>query len=305
MSIIYFILLLFNNFCLASTSTQNISIISQQTHGFSQQLINHLVTDISKAGYLAEKKILDPELIQKLKKSQPLLLIAVGSNITRQLLEADINTPILSILMPENIAETLKKLYPKKTNWSSLLINQPLKRQFLLISAILGKNIRTGVILGPSTESEQQALKDAATITNHKLRIKKVTNPENLSNSINSLQRISDVLLTLPDPLIYNRKTIRGILLSSYRARLPIIGFSKSYVKAGAIAALYSKPRQISQQTTKIIRDYLKENSFKKVFYYPNSFSVALNNKVAHSLSIKLDKRNVIISRIKRDEKTQ
>jgi len=109
----------------------------------------------------------------------------------------------------------------------------------------------------------------------------------------------------LPDPVIYNKNTIRGILLSTYRKKLPIIGFSRAYVKAGAIAAVYSKPEQISKQTASIADTFLRTGSFKQNSYQPADFSIAINKKLAKSLGIKIKSEADIINQIIKAERKQ
>lgn len=280
-------------------------IVYQKAHGFSQQLITQLAQEIVKSGYHAQRMQLKPDQLDRLKLKNQQLLIAVGSNTTKILLDTKVKTPMLSILMPRHISNSLKNLYPDKKNWSSLLLDQPLKRQFHLITAIMGSHKETGVLLGPYTNDLKKTLHTAAAKTSHKIKTEYVESSDTLSPSLKALNNTVDILLTLPDPSIYNKNTIRGILLLSYRNKLPIIGFSKAYVKAGAIAALYSKPEQISQQTMDITRHFFEAGTFKLKTYYPESFSIALNKKVARSLGIKLKKNTEIIKQIKKTENIQ
>ena len=84
----------------------------------------------------------------------------------------------------------------------------------------------------------------------------------------------SDVLIALPDPIVFNLRTTRNILLSTYRKRVPVIGFSKSYVKAGALAAIYSTPEFIGKQTGEIITDLAVKSSLNnKLLPLPHSHS--------------------------------
>jgi len=272
-------------------------------HGFSQQLINNLQKNIVRAGFKTHLLTLDPDNLETQKLNGYPLIIAVGSNATRALLSADINTPILSVLMPRHLAEKLRKQYPKRKNWSSLLIDQPVERQFHLITSITGRPQKTGVLIGPYTKYLKKSLKKSAKKSRHTLTTRYVKNAEELTKSLKALARKSNILLTLPDPVIYNKNTIRGILLLSYRKKLPVIGFSKAYVKAGAIAAVYSQPNQISKQTISIIKRFFKKHFFKRKEYHPKNFSVALNKKVARSLGISLPEKSLIIKRIKLAEK--
>ena len=286
----------------AQTSKQTIQIVYQQTQGFSQQLIEKLEQNLSAAGYQVRASTITAESdhFPQLEKAQ--LLIAVGSKTTQLLLEAKVDTPLLSVLMPKHIAESFKKQYADKKNWANLLIDQPVERQFHLISAIMGKHQRIGVLLGPYTRMLKQDLQREAKKTHHKLNTEYIEDTDHLTSALKALTNISSILITLPDPVIYNKRTIRGILLLSYRSRTPIIGFSQAYVKAGAIAAVFSQPQQISQQATDIAIHFMNNASFRKTGYYPDDFSVAVNRKVARSLGIHLESTAVIIQKIKQAE---
>lgn len=295
--------LLYPPLALAAKS-QNVLLVYQQQSPFNQQLIELIESDLRDKGYQASRLLLESATAEKKSDlNQYDLLIAIGSRSTKQLLDSQTKQPILSVLMPRHLADSLSAAYPDANNWSSLLIDQPVERHFHLITSIMGENQQAGVLLGPYTEKMKSSLEKAASRTQHHISTQNVENSDQLMASLKALNDTSNVLLTLPDPIIFNQNTIRGILLSSYRSKLPIIGFSRAYVKAGAIAAVYSQPGQISKQAVKIA-DYLLVNKrFKKKKYYPEEFSVALNNKVAHSLGIDLETSSTIVKRIKEAEK--
>ncbi len=287
----------------AASTDKKILIVYQKAHGFSQQLIDRLQKDISKIGYQTEQMLLEPERLNLLKIHKQQLLIAIGSQTTKKLLEANIKTPILSALIPRHITKSLSSAHPEKKNWSSLLIDQPTDRQFHLITAVLGPHKNVGILLGPYTKDLDKALKKASIKTGHNVKIEEIESSDQLSTSLKALNNSTDVLLTLPDPTVYNKGTIRGILLLAYRNKLPIIGFSQAYVKAGAIAAIYSKPEQISEQLTIIIKSFFINKSFQQKKYYPDKYSVALNKNIARSLGIKLTSDKAIITKMKKAEK--
>ncbi|RDH84436.1 MAG: hypothetical protein DIZ80_02865 [endosymbiont of Galathealinum brachiosum] len=293
----------------ASTEDKKILIVYQKAHGFSQQLIDYIQEDVSAKGFQVNHLIIKPQLetgrLNRIKINQHQLLISIGSNTTKKLLEAEINKPILSALVPRHIANSLKEAYPEKKNWSSLLIDQPVERQFHLISAIFGPHKNTGILVGPYTDDLKKALTKASTKLEQHIQTDKIESSDQLSASLKALSYSVDLLLTLPDPVIYNKSTIRGILLLAYRNKLPIIGFSQAYVKAGAIAAIYSKPEQVSNQLTNIIEYFFTKHSFEQPVYYPEKFSVALNKNIARSLGIKLATKKSILDQIIKAEKNK
>ncbi|MCW8934024.1 MAG: hypothetical protein OQK98_04820 [Gammaproteobacteria bacterium] len=286
----------------ANSADNTVLIVYQKSQGFSQQLIEQLEVSLPKKGYLVSKMLLKPQQLDLQTINKQSLLIAIGSQATKTLLEANIDTPILSTLIPRHISNSLHAKYPNRKNWSRLLIDQPLDRQFHLITSLLGENKKTGILLGQYTKDLAKPLQDIAVKTSHKINIEEIENSDELTSSLKSLSNKSSVLLTLPDPVIYNKSSIRGILLLAYRNKLPIIGFSQAYVRAGAIAAIYSKPEQISEQINNISTSFFMNNNFEKKEHYPHSFSVALNKNIARSLGIKLPTSKTIIQQIKKAE---
>ncbi len=282
---------------------QKLLITYQKPHKFSQQLLDNLQKSIRNAGFSVHFRILNQQTLNTFKSKEFSLIIAIGSKTTQALLHKTIETPVFSVLMPRHLAVKLRRRYPNKKNWSSLLLDQPIQRQLELITRIAGKQRKIGALLGPYTMELKKTLEQSAKTSEHTLFTETITNTDQLTSALKALSRKSDILLTLPDPVIYNRKTIRGILLLSYRKKLPIIGFSQAYVKAGAIAAIYSEPSQISKQVTGIILNFFKHHKFHQQEYLPDDFSIALNKKVARSLGINLPEKKTIITTIKNIEK--
>ena len=114
----------------------------------------------------------------------------------------------------------------------------------------------------------------------------------------------SDVLLAVPEPLIYNRNTIQSILLTTYRHEVPLLGFSPSYVKAGAIAAVFTMPEQIGQQAAEMIQHLAAERRLP-LPQSPRYFSVGVNAQVARSLGIGLDDEISLINKLKRTSESE
>jgi ABC-type uncharacterized transport system substrate-binding protein len=108
-----------------------------------------------------------------------------------------------------------------------------------------------------------------------------------------------DVLLAIPDSRIYSAASIRNILLTSYRHEVPLIGLSQGYVNAGALAAIFTLPEQIAEQTARQIVAFDKKRALSAPSY-PENFSVALNAQVARSLEIRLPSEDEIRKRMRK-----
>jgi len=179
----------------ASLTEQSILIAYQNTQGFSQQLLENIQQSISKAGYKTHLKILNTDALKTLKTEKHSLIIAIGSKTTKQLLHEKIETPIFSVLMPRHLARKLRKLYPDKNNWSSLVLDQPIRRQLELITSITDPHQKVGALTGPYTMDLKKTLEQSAKAAEHTLITESVNNVDQLTASLKTLSRKSDISL--------------------------------------------------------------------------------------------------------------
>jgi ABC-type uncharacterized transport system substrate-binding protein len=229
------------------------------------------------------------------------LIITLGNKPAEYILKKKVKRPVLSLLITQRALHLLNKKYKPVHSWSTISLDQPIKRQFLLIKYLLGDNITVGTIFGPVSQRSQQEIIESANSIGTNLLYENTDITDQLISALKSLISKSDVLLAIPDPVAFNKKTIRGILLLTYRKNIPVIGFSQSYVKAGALAAIYSNPEQVSQQATEIIDAFIN-NGLTSANYKPKYFSIAINKKITRNLNIKKITGNELIELINNNE---
>jgi ABC-type uncharacterized transport system substrate-binding protein len=78
-------------------------------------------------------------------------------------------------------------------------------------------------------------------------------------------------------------------LLTSFRAKVPLVAFSPAYVKAGALMALHVTPTQVGRQAASLFRGVVQGKGLPAQPVYSSEFSVAVNEHVARSLELTLD----------------
>jgi len=193
-------------------------------------------------------------------------------------------TPLLAVMVTADQLEPLRRAavppaIPSPRHTEALLLEQPLTRQLRLILNLLPQTRRIGVVLGPETRALEPALK-AATLSEG-LQL--------VSATVQDEAGRADVLLVLPDPLVFNRTTARSVLLTAYRGRRPVFAYSEAAVKAGALAAVFSGPEQIADETW----DWFaalegKARTGPLRTRVPTHFDVTINPQVARSLNLDL-----------------
>jgi ABC-type uncharacterized transport system substrate-binding protein len=231
---------------------------------------------------------------------QSTLVVTVGSLAAQKAASWDPDGPILATLIPRQAFEDIvQNTKPGRHQFSAIYLDQPLSRQLALIRGVLPEARSVGVMAGPATARELRRLKSAADRAGLRLAQEVVASDSDLFPALQRLLPETDVLLALPDPIVINRGSIQSLLLTTYRHRVPVAGYSASQVDAGVLAAVYSTPAQIAQQAAQIVRDLLRNGSGAlKGPVYPKYFSLKVNRNVAHSLGLDVPGDPALLKRL-------
>lgn len=231
------------------------------------------------------------------------LVVTIGVKAARLIAMSQLSTPRLYTLIPIASAASLNLNETSETA-SAIYLDQPFLRQLNLIKLISNARQVLGVVFGPATTASRGTLELAAESLGIPIRQETVNEEIAVGPALRRLLVESDVLLALPDPLVYNQNTIFNILLSSYHNQVPVIGFSASYVKAGAMLAVYSSPSDIGRHIAGTIRQFVMTgaNALPGA-EFPRYFSIEVNKNVARSLDIDLPTATELKQRLDRLER--
>jgi len=157
------------------------------------------------------------------------------------------------------------------------------------------------VLVGPGSRRLLPELREAAAILGIEL-VSEAVGPETLApRAAERLLGEVEALLAVPDPVVYNRFTLPGILLSAYHHHVPMFGFSAAYVRAGALAAVHSGPRDLAPQAARLALRLLRRRAVPPP-EHPARFRVTVNRHVARSLGILLPPEAELRERLRRLE---
>ncbi|KAF1010933.1 MAG: hypothetical protein GAK32_01176 [Pseudomonas fluorescens] len=181
---------------------------------------------------------------------------------------------------------------------SLLWADPPLDRQLRLITDILPQVRRIGVLYGIDSEFLLRELRREATAMDLEIVAQRWDNI-NDSRPLQALFKNSDVLLGLDDPQLYNPKTVKNLLLSSYARQLPLIGPNAGFVRAGSLASTYSDQADWLNVLDRLL-DHTPSSWPRSL--YPEHFKVAGNPQVARSLGIEQVDENRVAVRLAEGE---
>lgn len=225
--------------------------------------------------------------------AKPDLIVTIGTaaldGTLEQLPRKDLGwarIPLLATLVPQTVVEARRAIIGVRP-FAAVVLDQPIARQLALIRRALPESQRLGVIPGPQTRMLVGQIAKEARVHGLQLVVgPEVRAPEDIYPSLKEVLVHADVLLALPEPLVYNAGTLQNILLTTYRARVPLVAFSSAYVKAGALLAVYSTPQQVAYQTAQIVRDWMAGRDLPPIVHN-REFTVVANDRVAASLGLR------------------
>lgn len=148
---------------------------------------------------------------------------------------------------------------------------------------------RIGILYSPGRNVEVVAEMKALQAKGEPLVLVEVDSIEQLDAAVKSLVGKADCLLMLTDPVIYSPQTASQLILQTLQQGLPIIAPSPAYVKAGALAGIYSDAEQNGCEAAGVVDKVLGGAAPASVpFAWPTKYLTAVNLVVADRLKIQV-----------------
>lgn len=268
-------------------SPHHVVIITSSDSNYQQLTAARIRSKLEVNG--ARTMIVSSDEIASSSQNGRTLYVAIGNKAIQNLDEFDSNAITLRLI---NRATPGSKYTSTK---SDLITAQPDCRHIKLVKSINPDWTSIGVLSSLDSIDTAAALTKCAIRYNLNLRVYAITDKSDLLVTLESAVEDNHVLLAISDPLVYNKTTVKNILLTAYRHRKPVIGYSDSFVLAGAVAAIYTSPESAGDRAAKIITGFFDNSwQFNKNVYHIDEFSISLNTQVATSLDILLpDKESI------------
>jgi len=151
--------------------------------------------------------------------------------------------------------------------------------QLRLIELLYRRPARVAAVMSAETAHLKPLMRAQA-----RVEIEETTAGEDINRVLNRIAPL-EVLLAMPDSAVYNTDTIRNILLSTYRHKQGVIGFSADMVKAGALATTYSEIEDIDAQVAEMAYAFASTGELPAA-QFPRYFHTIVNDGVARSLDL-------------------
>ncbi len=225
------------------------------------------------------------------------LILPIGTGAAQMIEAAPGKGAVLNILTTRDAFEAIWTAGPDRGPVSAVYLEQPIARQIRFIQLALPRHRRCGVILGKRSRHLVEALGAAEADSRLDLSAIDLSASGKPIDGIKGVLGANDVILAIPDAEALTPNVAKWLLYMAYQKQIPVIGFSRAFVDAGALGAVYTSPEQIGRQAAEIVlRAALaagKEKGAAAVWplpppQYPEYFTIAINDSVARSLKLRV-----------------
>ena len=197
-----------------------------------------------------ELPLADAAGLERALAARPELVLAVGLEAARAMVGRAPGVPLVCALVPapEQLGAELRAVP---------MFASP-ERQLLALRAVLPRARRLGAFFDAAhPPAQRDAYARAARAAGLELIWAEVGGPEQLSVAARELASRVDVLWLLPDAELISAQSFRFLVELSFARKRPLLGFSQSMVKAGALLALEPGYEQMGRRAAGVAQQLL------------------------------------------------
>ncbi|KAA6185485.1 hypothetical protein F2Q65_08360 [Thiohalocapsa marina] len=213
------------------------------------------------------------------------LTVAVGLNACKQAHDKGTRRPLLCALVPREAFQALTG-NGSAADVSAVYLDQPIDRQFRLARALSPGARKAGLLAGPQMQRERAGIERSGRSADFAVDLAPAADERSAARAIQQLVADNDLILAAYDPAVLTPTSAKWLLHLAYQQQRPVVGFSRAYVDAGAVAAVFSTPEQIGRQTAQAAAAFLRDPRRLPAPSYPRAFEVAINRDVAAVLGL-------------------
>lgn len=149
---------------------------------------------------------------------------------------------------------------------------------------------RIGVLFDPGRSREKvEAASAVAVGMGLSIIPERVEKTTDIPQALESLSKKVDVLWGIHDDTVYTPQTAKQILLFCYQNKIPFVGLSDAWVKAGALYSVDADYREVGIQCAEMVDAILKGRKAGSLpFSRPRKVTHSLNLKTAQHLKLEI-----------------
>lgn len=181
------------------------------------------------------------------------VVVAMGAEARAALAKAKVDLPVVSTMLL--LADAANEAGPPLVNpVGSVYLDLEIPQIARELGRLFPARKRLGLIAGPASQTApNRAALEQLERDGYSVQVADCPRRADLSNALRTLKGKVDMVLCLPDPSLFDSRTIPVLLRSALEIDLAVIGFSPALVRAGAMAGVFPDYGEIGMQTAAMV----------------------------------------------------
>jgi len=241
--------------------------------------------------FLAEDGQGKDHRLAELIKKNPQLVVTLGSAATERAAKVIKDTPVLFCMVLNPQASGLvRSMSGSGNNLTGAALDIAPQVQFEALRSLLPNAKKIGVIYNPQeTETVVQQGRKAARDMGLELIAVPIASGDKVPDALRSLEKKVDALWSVADSTTFTPASMEFIFLHTLRNKLPFMGLSPAFVKAGALLALAADYQEVGVQCGALATRILSGESPSSLpVTTPQKAILHVNLKTAETLGLKI-----------------
>jgi len=211
--------------------TDSLKSTTRTLHGVRKVIKKNFPETAFNTLMISRPDIADTDLVDSIKKSMPTLILTVGSSATGfakdnfpeiPIVFSSVKYPVLSGFVDDIQFKYFKKIIPNLKNIGVIYTENtaPLIAQAEIVAKQMNMKLMPVLI------NENKDLPIA------------LDSLSDLPIALDSLSAVADGIWSVADPVLFNSKSTKYIIMNTLRRQIPFMGFSRNVVESGALFSL-------------------------------------------------------------------
>lgn len=186
------------------------------------------------------------------------LLVAIGNKAAKKLASFELpNQTIISFTDKPTNAYLSSEFH--RDNLRIVSLNQPTRRLVEFTDPIVGTGYKKNLLIAVSEQNTAliTELENIAPLNYGQLKVVIVPKATLAAKVLEPHLFDAAALIAIQDPVIWTGKNAKWLLQQAFNYQVPVIGYSQSFLKAGALASVYSSLDDVATATSDAINDSL------------------------------------------------
>lgn len=229
--------------------------------------------------------------LAEIRKKNPQLFVTLGSAATAQLSKVVKETPVVFCMALNPLASGfIRSMNSSGNNLTGASLDIPAQVQFEALRSIVPTARKLGVVYNPQeTEVVVSQAKKAAKEIGLDLIGAPVASGEKVPEALRSLEKSVDALWSVADGTAFSAGSMENFFLHTLRNKIPFMGLSPAFVKAGALMALSVDYQKVGAQCGGLASKVLAgEFPWTLPITIPQKVTLHVNLKTAETIGLKI-----------------